>query len=496
MNKEEFYNELIKNIDKELYDILRKHVKTLFPVPYNQTHYFYFEDEFQYVLDDEKLNVIKYISNKVKLYIIEDLIMYLVFFKNHENNEFIQNNMKIFGPILLWTNNIEKKTEDGYEKSMSDSIDKKKDNYSSFFNNLFKNKFTDYNDMTFKFQYAVDYPIDHFHNIFNYIFNCDYFIKDTIFALTLLINENDQSNSSNKNDKKLVPNDFKEYIGTFTELFASKSSPNSCKTNNILKKLQTVLNKIETNKNPSIKGVVDKYNENIETISNIYNKLHDNSHSKKIAYRHLFNEYYHSNFFVSLSHPIIQILFNRINIKSLYLETTDTINLINDKTFLENNFVYSNYKDSMYHLKILELLMYFDINLKNITTQNDFFPFKEQTMSTENNNKRSFESLLDFLYNYLGDLQEIAEKTPPILITDDIQQFYDEIVDNKMEFINYLILNLTKEAKYIYKLFPNDLDFKQINYDPKETKNSLSLLIKDNPILIAYLFKYSLVGIH
>ena len=170
--------------------------------------------------------------------------------------------------------------------------------------------------------------------------------------------------------------------------------------------------------------------------------------------------------------------------------------MINDKTFLENNFVYSNYKDSMYHLKILELLMYFDINLKNITTQNDFFPFKEQIMSTENNNKRSFESLLDFLYNYLDDLQEIAEKTPPKLITDDIQKFYDETVDNKMEFINYLILNLTKEAESIYKLFPNDLDFKQINYDPKDKKSSLSLLIKQNSMLMAYLLKYSLVGIH
>lgn len=492
MNKEELYKEIIDIIDNDLNDTLKKHVPILLSAPYNQPQYLLDESEYQFALDDENLNVIKYISNKAKLYIIEELIMYLVLFKNQENKEYTKNNMKIMGPILLWKNNIVKEPHISYAKTIEDNgLKKQKENYSTAFNNLFKYKHSDYDDdETFKLHYALSYPYKHFYNILNYTFDFDYFFKDDIFDYSLRISEELPP------QKKLIPTDFNEYCGTLMVLFASKSYTDFLKANNIFKLIQTVLNNIEDdNYDTNLNTLINRYNEDIQDISCVYSKISNNPQFKKVIYHHLFSKSYHTNFFISLTHPFIQILFKRINIKSLCFATDEIINLIDNDSFLEANYEYSNHKDTMYHLKILELLMYFDINLKNISTQNDFFPLKEKLIILEKNNKRSFEALLDFFYSYLEDVQIISKEIVPSLI-NNIQDFYDNATDNNLEFIDYLISNLIRETETIYKLFPNDLDFKQINYDPEETKNSLSLLIKDNPILIAYLIKYSLVGIH
>lgn len=477
----------------------------------------------------------KYLYEKIRVQVLNNLLTNIILMENFYNKNIKNIDIKDYVDFLFLLHDKTIDSNESYSDNLMNEAEKKQkellakrvnDINSYFKENVKEKKITkkvkNTNISINNESYLVydSKPLDrsspyiYFNALIKKKCDYDFFFRDPIFILKI---------NSSLNDK--IPSDFTEYALSLINIIyddikgnntsnnekekSKKQSAvpkNITKANNLIKRSNTILNHLNSNKRFSsfreIDRLIDKYDENIDDINCMLKKLF-NHEKKYFSFYYLMNNYFHNNFFLGINHPMIETIIKRIDIKTLYNATKeDTSSYTNTSTW-ENvsdmQTIIKSYpiKESIYYLSFLELIMEYDINFNDITE--DIFVINSKKDAYLNNDvyngtrydymreqQHVFDSTIRFIYEVLDS----AKNDLPEIISYYLNIFENKILNiNDKKILEGDLNLLTLEINKSLKSLNHNLTFKKLEKGLDE--DFLYNLSREKYYLLTYLIKQS-----
>lgn len=518
MNKnieKQFANHIIDEINDTILNIMENSYNTVIKnFQLESVKLSYTLDGLPHINLSNPLSLTEYLFIKSKCYTLEHLLTLILQLNDMKALNYQKLDIKLLAPIFFVLNDLTLDTEKSFDKNL-----KSHDLYKKY-NNLKKRT----QDVISSFHIYPTIklmdrssPYLYYKSIFEYQFNYDFFHKDIIFYTTFKENTN----------INYMTNSFAEYIELLIHLMYKNTKMKIKNSSNLIKLSNTILAYITNENNFSeyskIENLIDKMDNDIKYINSIYKSIWDEKNKSKLySFHHLINTYYHNNFITSIHHPFIKVLFKRIDMKELY-----NVICTDNSSYLKSNKSWSNIsesytlienfsvKDSAYNLRLLELMMKFDINLYQITFDDLYYlngsnesilkkdptnkSYNYQTFTLFKSNRYNFlkeqklvfDITIDFIYDYLENFENLILDEITHIVSH-IENTYSEIQNNQNNiFLNCLIEEIITELDYIYNIIPYDLDFNEINF--QNNYDQYYSIIRNYPFLFTYLIKQGFI---
>lgn len=514
-NDDIFINSILEEIDTTILSIMSNNYDNTFnQFQLHSLKPSYTMDSIQDMNSSVPLSLTEYLFLKSKSYALEYLLTLTLILKDSlKAKDDVLPIKDLITPITFILNDEILDNKESLDKNLkSTGLYKKNDQLIT----KVKYVIESFKHMNFSNIMDTSSPYLFFKSIYNYHFDIDFFYKDIVFCTAFFQNQN----------KDLLQKDNIDYIALLTHLMYRNTKGNITASNNVIKLSNTILAYIEKEEKFSeykkIEMLIEKMNTDLELINKIYQILDSsNNRSRYYSFHHLINTYYHNQFFNSIYHPLVKILIREIDFKELFdviiKDNSSYSNTNNEWTNVsESKTVLEHYslKESAYYLRLLGLLMKFNIDFYQITFEdlyclktkeeeifkkfnyNDFEFFSCGKMTTFKSDryhflkeqKFIFDITIHFIYDYLEEFENIIfDLSSELFKTIELASQNELTNQNSCHLLNGLIGRITLQLDEIYKFIPDELEFSKI--DTEENYDQYYHLFRKYPFLLAYLIK-------
>lgn len=236
------------------------------------------------------------------------------------------------------------------------------------------------------------------------------------------------------NNYKTIPNHLTDYLTLLSYCAFRKG--------NLFSISNTALNylfgKTAYPKYDKLELIKSNYNQDIFFINSLITSCND-SHTRYVLY-YLLNHNFHNNFFHSLDDSFIRYILKRIDIIELYNQVK-VANFTLEEEYKKNMMFHDfSISENMYNLRLLELLMKFDININDIDLEKDCLSHNiiPSYITLKDGTEKRLNLMQSNPFVHLRDMEYVYDKT--------FKFFYDflnDVNDWSLDFHNEYLNTIT-----------------------------------------------------
>lgn len=426
INSSKFTKEYLNNLDKEIISVLNKAYKDTMlhkdDLSFKPSFNLDIDYAYHYSHDNSLVN---YLFLKIREYAISQLYSQILYYYDIYKDDFNKTNEAIIPLVEIVLN--KKKGDLSIENflegndSFYNTLKKSHNNLNEVIKNNFENHLKNITADYTKFN-----PYSQFRTTISSENNNAIFLNNP-FTLYKFSN----------NNYKTIPNHFTDYL-TLLSYCASRKNNLFSLSNTALKYL---FGKTAYPKYDKLEIIKDNYNQDISLINSMISSCSDSD--IKLMMYYLLNHNFHNKFFHSLDDSFIRYILKRIDIIELYKQIK-----VASPTFEEeykNNMFFHDFSisESMYNLRLLELLMKYDININDIDLEQDCL--SHNIIPTRITLKDGSEKKLNLMQSnpfvHLKDMEYLYDKTFKFFydFLSDINDWWSDIHNEHLnKIINFI----------------------------------------------------------